>query len=93
MGLSLKIEKQFSNARLSLRNPRPNLAARWEGMALCENLKSNFYIRLRLRNPRPNLAACHGSRGVILFPFFIEKKDVIIAEISYNNTNKGKTAM
>jgi hypothetical protein len=31
--------------------------------------------------------------GVILFPFFIEKKDVIIAEISYNNTNKGKTAM
>ncbi len=54
----MKIKKQFSHTRLSLRNPRLNLAARWEGMAVSVKIKKQFsHTRLSLRNPRPNLAA------------------------------------
>ena len=41
-----------------LGNPRPNLAACWEGMAVSVKIKKQFsHTRLCLRNPRPNLAA------------------------------------
>ncbi|WP_073273545.1 hypothetical protein [Anaerocolumna jejuensis] len=52
----MKIKKQFSHTRLGLRNPQPNLAARWEGMAVSVKIKKQFSHKC-LRNPQPNLAA------------------------------------
>ncbi|WP_139241345.1 hypothetical protein [Anaerocolumna jejuensis] len=57
----MKIKKQFSNTRLRLRNPRPNLAARWEGMAAkFENEKAIFKHKIA---PAKSSAQSCGALG------------------------------